>query len=86
MDVKYDMWSQVSHALQEKGPTMPWDEEASRRIDRVPDAVKGQVIQAVEGNARALGFDRVTSAVLDRVIEKWISTGDFHEGKYGYKG
>jgi nucleotide-binding universal stress UspA family protein len=85
MDVKFDMWGQVSHAIQSSGPTMPWDEEAQRRIERVPDFVKGQVIQAVEGNARALGRDHVTSEVLDLVIEKWISTGDFHEGRYGYK-
>jgi nucleotide-binding universal stress UspA family protein len=85
MDRKYGMWGEISHAIQASGPTMPWDEDARRRIDRVPDFVRGQVIQAVEGNARALGHDRVTSEVLDRVIEKWISTGDFHEGRYGFR-
>jgi ribosomal protein L37E len=85
MDVKYDMWNDVSHAIQASGKTMPWDDDASRRLERVPEFVKGQVIQAVEGNARALGYDRVTSEVLDKVIERWISTGDFHEGKYGFR-
>jgi nucleotide-binding universal stress UspA family protein/ribosomal protein L37E len=85
MDVKFDMWGAVSHDIQAAGPTMPWDEAASRRLERVPEFVKGQVIQAVEGNARALGYDRVTSEVLDRVIERWISTGDFHEGRYGFR-
>ncbi len=32
-----------------------------------------------------MGFAEVTSAVLDHVIEKWRATGDFHEGRYGYK-
>jgi hypothetical protein len=27
----------------------------------------------------------VTSEVLDRVIQKWIETGDFHEAQFGYK-
>lgn len=85
MDVKFEMWDAVSHDMQAAGPTMPWDEAASRRLTRVPEFVKGQVIQAVEGNARALGSDRVTSEVLDKVIERWIATGDFHEGRYGYR-
>ena len=55
------------------------------RLERIPDFIKGQVIQSVEGNARVTGVERVTNEVLDRVIQKWIDTGDFHEGKYGYK-
>lgn len=86
MDVKYDMWGEVSHALQDRGRSLSWDADADRRLARVPDFVKGQVVQAVEGNARELGFDRVTGEVLDRVIEKWIATGDFHEGKFGFRG
>jgi hypothetical protein len=39
----------------------------------------------MEGNARSLGHDRVTSAVMDEVIDKWVRTGDFHEGRYGFK-
>jgi nucleotide-binding universal stress UspA family protein len=85
MDVKYDMWGEVSHTLQEKGRALPWDDDADRRLARVPDFVKGQVVQAVEGNARELGFERVTTEVMDRVIEKWIATGDFHEGRFGFR-
>lgn len=85
MDVKYDMWGEISHAIEAKGRSLPWDEEAERRIARVPDFVRGQVIQAVEGNARELGFDRVTPSILDQVIEKWIASGDFHEGQFGFR-
>jgi hypothetical protein len=74
---------EVSRATQAGGPTMPWDEAAARRLERVPEFVRGRVVEAVEGTARAMGCDRVTPEVLDRVIEKWISTGDFHEGRYG---
>jgi len=85
MDVKYDMWGEVSHGLQAKARTLPWEPRAEERLARVPEFVKGQVIQAIEGNARQLGAERVTSEVMDRVIEKWIATGDFHEGKYGFR-
>ena len=85
MDSKYAAWGDVSDAMLDAGRTMAWDAPAEERIGRVPDFVRGQVIQAVEGNARELGLDRVTPAVLDRVIEKWIATGDFHESRYGFK-
>jgi ribosomal protein L37E len=86
MDRKFALWGEVSDAIQANGGTsMPWDEEATKRLERVPDFVRGQVIQAVEGSARTMGFDRVTSEVLDQVIERWIATGDFHEGRFGFK-
>jgi hypothetical protein len=85
MDVKFDAWAQVSNAIQAKGPSMPWEAEAESRLRNMPDFVRGQVVAAIEGNARQLGAPQVTTQVMDRVIEKWIATGDFHEGRYGYK-
>jgi hypothetical protein len=32
-----------------------------------------------------LGAPEVTSEVVDRVIDKWRKTGDFHEGLYGFR-
>ena len=86
MDVKYEMWGEISDGILEReGEALAWDDDASERLARIPDFVKGQVLQSVEGNARAWGFERVTAEVLDRVIDKWIRTGDFHEAQYGYK-
>jgi nucleotide-binding universal stress UspA family protein len=85
MDVKYEMWGDVSEGIESKGRMLPWDAHAEDRLGRVPDFVRGQVIQSIEGNARALGLNSVTSEVIDRVIEKWIATGDFHEGRYGFR-
>jgi nucleotide-binding universal stress UspA family protein/ribosomal protein L37E len=85
MDTKFDMWGQVSDALQARGPSMPWEEAASERLQHMPDFVRGQVIQAIEGNARDLGAGTVTSAIMDQVIQKWIETGDFHEGRFGFR-
>src|SRR5437868_2179033 len=85
MDVKFDRSDEVSQALQEKGRSMPWDSDAAGRLENMPDFVKGQVMQAIEGNARELGQERVTANVMDTVIHKWIETGDFHEGRYGFR-
>ncbi|MEM7248309.1 MAG: universal stress protein [Acidobacteriota bacterium] len=86
MSVKYDMWGEVSDDILARGDSkLEWLPEAEERIANIPDFVKGQVVQSVEGNAREWGFDKVSCEVLDRVIQKWIDTGDFHEGQYGYK-
>ena len=85
MDVKFEMWDEVSQALKARGRSMPWDPDAAQRLENMPDFVKGQVIQAIEGNARELGHERVTANVMDTVIHKWIETGDFHEGRYGFR-
>jgi nucleotide-binding universal stress UspA family protein/rubrerythrin len=85
MDVKFEMWDEVSQALKRKGPQLAWDPDAEARLSNMPDFVKGQVIEAVEGNARQLGEERVTGKVMDVVIRKWIETGDFHEGRYGFR-
>ncbi|HUY60309.1 MAG TPA: PCP reductase family protein, partial [Candidatus Dormibacteraeota bacterium] len=80
------MWGKVSHAIQERQrERLPWTDSARARFARVPDFVQGQVLEAVEGNARSLGADRVDDATVDRVIRKWSETGDFHEGLYGFK-
>ena len=86
MDVKFEMWGEVSEAIVKKGPQMNWDGDAEKRLENMPPFVKGQVMEAIEGNARELGEERVTSKVMDTVIQKWIETGDFHEGRYGFKG
>ncbi|HEV3462120.1 MAG TPA: PCP reductase family protein, partial [Candidatus Dormibacteraeota bacterium] len=85
MDVKFEMWDEVSQALQQKGPQMPWEPDAEKRLENMPPFVKGQVMAAVEGNAQELGEERVTTKVMDLVIQKWIETGDFHEGRYGFR-
>ncbi len=86
MDVKYGLWGEVSEHIRERQDAhLPWTSEAEQRLEKVPGFVKGQVIQSVEGNAQQMGFDNVTSEVLDHVIDKWRTTGDFHEGRYGYK-
>lgn len=86
MDVKYEMWGQVSHAIQARHhPGLPWTDSARQRFERVPEFVRGQVLEAVEGNARSLGAAEVDDQVVDQVIERWARSGDFHEGLYGFR-
>jgi hypothetical protein len=86
MNVKYELWGRVSHAIEERDrDALPWTDSARGRFDRIPDFVRGQVLEAVEGNARTLGMSQVNDAVVDLVIQQWVDTGDFHEGRYGFK-
>jgi nucleotide-binding universal stress UspA family protein len=86
MKAKYDMWGEVSEAYMEReGKKMNWEPEAWARVANIPDFVRGQVLESIEGNAEKWGTEMVTNEVLDRVIQKWIETGDFHEAQFGYK-
>lgn len=86
MDVKFEMWGEVSHAIEKRHQDgMTWTDSARERFERVPDFVRGQVLEAVEGNARTMGATVVDDTVVDRVIERWATSGDFHEGLYGFR-
>ncbi len=86
MDVKFEMWGEVSHAIQERHQDgLTWTASALERFGRVPEFVRGQVLEAVEGNARTMGATVVDDHVVDRVIERWANSGDFHEGIYGFR-
>lgn len=48
-------------------PSLPWDDDARRRIERVPSFVRGVVTARVEAFARERGYARVTAEVMDEV-------------------
>ena len=76
METKYELWGEVSHRIEARGgQQLTWTESALSRLDRVPDFVRGQVIEAVEGGARRLGREQVDDAVLDDTIRRWTATG-----------
>ncbi|MFN2451661.1 MAG: PCP reductase family protein [Candidatus Dormibacteria bacterium] len=86
MQAKYDLWGAVSHRIQERDEDrLEWTASARARFAAVPEFVQGQVLEAIEGNARTLGAEVVDDSVVDRVIERWSETGDFHEGLYGFR-
>jgi len=86
MDVKYDMWGEVSHAIVQRHESdVEWTDAARQRLAGIPDFVRGQVMESVEGNARRMGQSVVDDDVIDATIQRWSETGDFHEGKYGFR-
>ncbi|MBV8195693.1 MAG: PCP reductase family protein [Candidatus Dormibacteraeota bacterium] len=86
MQIKYEMWGEVSRAIEERRePDIPWTEEAVARLQRIPSFVRGQVIEAVEGNTRRQRRDVVDEAIIDDTIQRWVGSGDFHEGKFGFR-
>jgi nucleotide-binding universal stress UspA family protein len=86
MKAKYEMWGEVSDAYMEReGKKLKWAPDAWARVENIPSFVQGQVLESIEGNAEKWGVTEVTSEILDRVIQKWIDTGDFHEAQFGYK-
>lgn len=86
METKYEMWGEVSRAIEERHEdTIPWTDSARARLERIPEFVRGQVIQAVEGNAQRHGAACVDDAIVDDTVGRWAASGDFHEGKFGFR-
>lgn len=86
METKYELWGAVSHRIEARdSERIPWSPSARARLEKVPDFVRGQVIEAVEGGALRLGKGSVDDEVLDDTIRRWTETGDFHEGRFGFR-
>jgi hypothetical protein len=85
VDGKYAAWGEVSQEIRAKGREMQWSDSARRRLERIPESVRGEVMQAIEGNVRARGADVVTDEHLDAMREQWVRSGDFHQGRFGFK-
>jgi nucleotide-binding universal stress UspA family protein len=82
---KLAAWGEVSTQIQAAGARLPWTDAARARLDRVPDSVRGEVMQAIEGNARAAGATEVDDAALDAMVGHWTVSGDFHQGRFGFR-
>jgi len=85
VDGKYAAWAGVSRDIEARGTAVPWTESARQRLERIPESVRGEVMQAVEGNAVARGAAMVTDEHLDAMREQWVRSGDFHQGRFGFK-
>ena len=85
VDGKLSAWGEVSREIEAKGSAIPWSESARQRLERIPESVRGEVMQAVEGNAVARGATTITDEHLDAMREQWVRSGDFHQGRFGFK-
>jgi hypothetical protein len=85
VEAKLAAWGEVSAEIEAAGTGMPWTDAARARLDRVPESVRGEVMQAVEGNARAAGAAEVDTGALDAMVAHWTASGDFHQGRFGFR-
>ncbi len=58
--------------------TMPWSQEASGRIARAPDSVRGMLQQEIENWARNHGLEEVDERAVRAIKREWQSRGVFH--------
>ncbi len=63
---------------EQAGEGMLWDTDAQEQIARAPDAVRGMLIQEIEGWAKRNGMDRVSGEAVDAVKGIWSERGVFH--------
>ncbi len=75
MDTKYEQWADGSDRATSE---MPWTEDASKRIERIPPFVRGMVVQAAEAYARSHGISEISESTLNEVKSFWGETGRFH--------
>ena len=76
METKYHQWAEGSAKATSE---MTWTQDATERIKRIPDFVKGMVVQAVEAYARGRGLSEITGDVVGEAKGLWGETGRFHQ-------
>jgi len=82
---KLSAWGEVSQEITAKGTALPWSDAALQRLERIPESVRGEIMQAIEGNARAAGAEQVDAEHIDAMREQWQRSGDFHQGRFGFR-
>lgn len=76
MESKYHQWAEGSAKATSE---MAWTPDATDRIERIPDFVRGMVVKAVEAYARERGLSEITGDVLGEAKGLWGETGRFHQ-------
>ncbi len=72
---KYAGWGEGSAKRRSE---MEWAPDASARIERIPDFIRGMVVLEIERCARDMGLETVTGAAIDKASESWEGIGGFH--------
>lgn len=57
---------------------LAWSSAARERLARVPDGVRGMLVQEIEGWCLEQGQDQVSEASVDAVKQQWARSGMFH--------
>lgn len=75
VDEKYAQWAAGSA---KRKTSLGWEATALARLSRIPEFVRGMVIQEVERCAREMGMETVTSEAIERASGVWKLSGAFH--------
>ncbi len=76
LEAKYRQWSGGSAPATSK---LPWTEQARLDVERIPQFVRGMVMQAIEAYARDKGLTEITADTVDEAKRFWGATGRFHQ-------
>ncbi len=76
MEAKYHQWAEGSAKATSE---MTWTQDATERIERIPDFVRGMVVKAVEEYAKERGLSEITGDVVGEAKGLWGETGRFHQ-------
>jgi len=79
LDVVEDMFRIVTQGSAGASSEMTWSEDARRRIERIPEAVRGMVVKMIEANARSRGILEISSDLVGEAAQRWSETRRFHE-------
>jgi hypothetical protein len=60
------------------GETLPWDDQARKRIASAPALVRGMLMKEIEGWAGRNGMTQVSEDAVDAVRQQWAERGVFH--------
>lgn len=55
-----------------------WDEDAQARLARIPETVRGMLIQEIEGCAKRANASTVDMAIVENVFTAWGGSKRFH--------
>lgn len=75
LEAKYRKWANGSARVTTE---MAWSDEARRRIERIPEFVRGMVAEAIEAYAAQHGIAEIPPELIDEARRHWAETGHFH--------
>jgi len=75
LEQKYAEWAGGSA---KQSAHLHWDDSAWRRIQQIPEFVRGMVIKEIEHCAQQLGVNSVTADVMAHARDSWSDKGVFH--------
>lgn len=75
LESKLRQWSEGSAQIKREAA---WTQDALRRIERIPESVRGMVVRATEAYAKDDGIDEISEETLNMARSHWGDTGRFH--------